>query len=31
MLAVNPHAQQKAFQEVIKICGYENTVKNIKR
>jgi hypothetical protein len=23
MLAVNPHAQQKAFQEVIKICGYD--------
>lgn len=25
MLAVNPHAQQKAFQEVIKICGYDKS------
>ena len=26
MLAVNPHAQQKAFQEVIKICGYDVSI-----
>ncbi|XP_063437513.1 cytochrome P450 3A4-like [Mytilus trossulus] len=25
MLAMNPTAQQKAFQEVIKICGYEKS------
>ena len=30
MLAVNPHAQQKAFQEVIKICGYDVSKLNLK-